>query len=336
MNKTRKSNIAGNQISEVRTFQLGGVDQKVLIEGKSSDLPILITLHGGPGSPIPFNVGARGLFPAFTDQCILVCWDQYGSGINNAVLPDDICIDRLVSMTADLIEALRNQFPRNRIYLFGMSWGSVLAAKVIRLQRQNLHGVLVYGQVLFDLMKSEDTIAAIIDSKAPLKVKEFVKSYRAASTRSAKMSMKMSGYVRKYTNGYMNSKESKAPLGSMIKGIFFSPDYRLADFLAIIQNGYTKNHRIMDELDQIDLRDELRQMSIPYHMIQGETDVVTSTKSVRNLVDAAGNPNLSYTIIPNAAHMPGAYGMQAILDEIAKLRSGITLPEKECIVMARS
>jgi len=65
------------------------------------------------------------------------------------------------------------------------------------------------------------------------------------------MSMKMSGYVRKYTNGYFNPNELKAPLGEMIKGLMFSPDYRFKDFLAIVKNGYAKNHSIMDEIEKL-------------------------------------------------------------------------------------
>ena len=90
MNRQRKAIIEANKVSTVEEFILGGYPQKVLIEGKTKDLPVVITLHGGPGSPIPFCVGARGLFPEFTDKCILVSWDQYGCGINNAKLPDDM------------------------------------------------------------------------------------------------------------------------------------------------------------------------------------------------------------------------------------------------------
>lgn len=46
-----------NEISELRSFVLVGYEQKVLIEGKSRDLLLVLTLHGGPGTPIPFCVG---------------------------------------------------------------------------------------------------------------------------------------------------------------------------------------------------------------------------------------------------------------------------------------
>ena len=81
--KIIKSN---NQISELCSFSLGGYQQKVLIEGKNRDNPIVITLHGGPGIPIPFSVGCRGLFPVFTDEFTMVYWDQLGCGINNHVI----------------------------------------------------------------------------------------------------------------------------------------------------------------------------------------------------------------------------------------------------------
>lgn len=79
----RKNVISNNEISELCSFSLGGYEQKVLIEGKRKESPVVITLHGGPGAPIPFSVGCRGLFPTFTDNFIMVYWDQLGCGINN-------------------------------------------------------------------------------------------------------------------------------------------------------------------------------------------------------------------------------------------------------------
>lgn len=63
MNKARKAVIAISEISEIKTYSLGGYAQKVLIEGKKRENPVLIFLHGGPGSPIPFCEGCRGMFP---------------------------------------------------------------------------------------------------------------------------------------------------------------------------------------------------------------------------------------------------------------------------------
>ena len=42
MNKERQMIIDNNEISEIYTFELNGFKQKVLIEGKSKNLPILL------------------------------------------------------------------------------------------------------------------------------------------------------------------------------------------------------------------------------------------------------------------------------------------------------
>lgn len=322
MNKQRKAIIESNRISAVEEFMLGGYPQKVLIEGKSEDLPVVITLHGGPGTPVPFCVGARGLFPEFTDNCILVSWDQYGCGINNAELPDDISVSVFADMTVDLIKQMKNRFPQNPVWLFGMSWGSVLCAEAVKRSPDLIGGVITYGQVLYKLMQSEETISALMNSEAPEKIKADIKAAVSSGSADKKAMMKLSNAIRKYTYGYSNPNEPKAELGKMIMSIMTSPDYRFRDFKAIAMNGYTKNTSLMQELQKLDLREALKSVSVPYHIIQGETDIVTSTGSIVSFVEEADNPYLTCRVVHNSAHHPGVNGMQAVLEEICRLRKG--------------
>lgn len=132
MDKRRRQIIEKNEVSQVYSFVLGGVEQKVLVEGRSENLPVVICLHGGPGTPIPFSVGCRGMFPEFTDKFIMVYWDQLGCGINDYKLRDEFGIDSFVQMTAELIKEIKKLFPDNIVLLFGMSWGSLLALKVLQ------------------------------------------------------------------------------------------------------------------------------------------------------------------------------------------------------------
>ncbi len=319
MNQQRKAAIEANKVSMVREFTLGGHLQKVLIEGKTEDLPVVITLHGGPGSPIPFCVGGRGLFPEFTDHCILVSWDQYGCGINNAKLPEDIAIGDFTQMTIDLIKAIKALYPRNAIWLFGMSWGSVLSATAAKQAPELIDGVIAYGQVLNQLLQSKETVDALMNSDAPDKVKAEIRSAVDSGSFDHKTAMKMSAAVRKYTSAYNNPNEPKAEVGKIIRGIMTSPDYKFKDFKAIAVNGYRKNKSLITELSKLDLSDTLKSITVPYRIIQGETDIVTCTNSITAFVKEAGNPDLSCKVISNSAHIPGVNGMQAVLEEICRL-----------------
>ena len=319
MNKQRKAIIEANKISMIREFTLGGYPQKVLIEGKSENLPVVISLHGGPGSPIPFCVGARGLFPEFTEHCILVSWDQYGCGINNAELPDDISVHDFVDMTIDLIKEIKNLFPDNAIWLFGMSWGSVLSAKAAAATPHLIDGVFTYGQVLYQLMQTKETIDALLSSKAPERTKAMIRTAVETKDFNPKISMQLSSAIRKYTFGYNTPNEPQANIGKIVWGILTSPDYKFRDFKAMVLNGYAKNTSLLTELATLDLGEELRSVTVPYHIIQGETDIVTCTKSIVTFVEESANPYLHCAVIPNSAHIPGVNGMEAVLDEICKL-----------------
>mgnify|MGYP002770870847 FL=1 len=129
MDKKGKGIITENKVSKVYDWSLGGYKQKVLVEERMENLPIVITLHGGPGTPIPFSVGCRGLFPEFTDRFIMVYWDQLGCGINNYVIDDNFTIDSFVQMTKDLIREVKKVFPHNKVYIFFYVMGFYIECK---------------------------------------------------------------------------------------------------------------------------------------------------------------------------------------------------------------
>ncbi len=315
MNKKRKAYIEACEISLVENVNLGGFDQKIAIEGKSKDLPIVICLHGGPGSPIPFSVGCRGLFPAFTDKFILVYWDQLGCGINNRPIDDSFTIDSFVNMTVDLIKHLHEKFPNNKLYLFAMSWGSILSLRSAVKVPNLLDGVIVCGQVLTSPMLSSDAFVAIKLSNAPKKAKDFATNLQQNKDNlNLKDMMKLSKIIRKYTDGYNNHNTKPAPTGDIIKGLLASPDYKFKDFIAVVKNGYSKNQSLLKEMAKTDLKSEFAKISVPYHIFQGSTDIVTSTKEITNFIDNSENKNISYNIIENTGHFPTLDTMNVVLD----------------------
>ncbi|MEE1027492.1 MAG: alpha/beta fold hydrolase [Agathobacter sp.] len=310
MNRRRsKSN---NEISELCSFSLGGYQQKVLIEGKSKDNPIVITLHGGPGTPIPFSVGCRGLFPVFTDEFIMVYWDQLGCGINNYVIDDSFSIDTFVQMTEELIENIKVKFPNNKIIIFSTSWGSILSAKLLEKNPYVVDSVVASGQIIKDVFICDEVRDTLAQTTIPAKKIERIKSITVDNFKGKDLQL-ISSALRKYTNAYQNKVGEKAPMGNIIKGLLTSPDYKLKDFKAIMVNGYMKNTSLWKEIIQIDLTEQLRNVKIPYMVLQGDTDIVASTKLVKELVSDSNNTNLDCKVIANTGHMPGVEMMDALL-----------------------
>lgn len=315
MDKKRKSIIEHNEISTLCTFSLGGYEQKVLIEGRTKELPVVVTLHGGPGTPVPFSVGCRGLFPQFTDRFIMVYWDQLGCGINNYVIDEHFRISHFVDMTADLLREVKRMFPNNKMMLFATSWGSILSAEVLKQTNSLVDSVVVCGQLVKDVFLNDEVIRALENSALPERKLHVIRQISLEHLSARELQL-ISGSLRKYTNAYINKNGKQAPLGSIIAGLLRSPDYRFRDFKAVVVNGYLKNTALWKEILQIDLSEALAGVAVPYRILQGDTDLVTSTGTVRALVEQSGNPNLQCEVIANTGHLPGSDMMEKVFQKL--------------------
>lgn len=321
MKKTRKEYIESCEISKLVTLSLGGYPQKIAIEGRKKDLPVVICLHGGPGSPVPFSVGARGLFPDWTDRAIMVYWDQLGCGANNYTLDNSFSIENFVEMVCDLVKEIKNLFPQNKLYLFGISWGSVLSLKTSLRIPESLNGVFVYGQYLKANFFSEETKEAF--SSAPEKVRtEIEKIIRTGADCEYKILdrnlKKLYKYTNKYTSGYFNKNAQPISIGEIAKGLLSSPDYKLRDFMAIVKNGYRKNESLWSELIKTDLTQTLSEVRVPYFIMQGDSDIVTSTSHASRAVQECGNERVSVKIVKDSGHMPSLAAMTEALQALAE------------------
>ena len=127
-----------NRINEERFIKINGIEQWVTMKGDSTK-PVVLFLHGGPGSPLsPY---ADAIYGKWEKDFILVQWDQRGKGRTferNA--PEELSPEYLKSnpltieqMTTDGIELaiyLIEHLGKQKIILFGTSWGSILGVKM--------------------------------------------------------------------------------------------------------------------------------------------------------------------------------------------------------------
>ena len=77
----------------------------------------------------------------------------------------------------------------------------------------------------------------------------------------------------------------------------------------------------MKELLEIDMRNVLENVKVPYFIMQGDKDIVTSTEMVKSFISETGNNNLSFAEIENSGHIPGGSAMKKIVGEIVRRAS---------------
>lgn len=142
--------VAPNGIDEKRSIDLGGARQWIMLRGQDRSAPILLFLHGGPGSPI--SPIAYAYQRPWEDFFLVVHWDQRGFGRSRGSTPEaDAGLARTVnrkqyiSDAIELIETLRTEFGQRKIILVGQSWGTVLALEVAHRRPDLLHAVVTQG-----------------------------------------------------------------------------------------------------------------------------------------------------------------------------------------------
>ena len=317
MRKEREKYIKSCAVSEIVCVELGGFRQKILIEAQREGLPVVVFLHGGPGFPPPFCVGARGLFPEITKSFTAVYWDQLGSGINRYKIGNRLTIERFVRMTKDLVAYLKSRFPQSKLYLFGISWGSVLSAYAAAELPERLAGVYAAGQVVLPPMRSKAAAEAVALSRAPASVKRKIAAFQTVERPSKGQIALLSKTLRKYTDAYGIKNKNSAAENPM-REIFASKDYKLCDKIACFRNGYVKADGLLAELSVIDLRDTLSAVRVPYHIYAGGRDLVTAADEAKALVETANNADLKVTVFEREGHVPSLETIAAIFCDIAR------------------
>jgi len=104
MNANEK--LSGTKIYRTESLPIGGIPQWISLRSGNSNNPIMLFLHGGPGTAqISFSrKSQRGL----EDYFLVVNWDQRGSGrsYSRSLRKEDMEVERFVADAEELIELL--------------------------------------------------------------------------------------------------------------------------------------------------------------------------------------------------------------------------------------
>jgi pimeloyl-ACP methyl ester carboxylesterase len=128
---------------------IGGIQQWVQIRGEDRNNPVLLFVHGGPGSStLPMSSDWQPWEQYFT----VVQWDQRGAGRTYGATGDvtapTMTLERMTQDGIELAEYLRTHLHKDRIVLVGHSWGSFLGIHIVKQRPDLFHAYVGTGQVI--------------------------------------------------------------------------------------------------------------------------------------------------------------------------------------------
>lgn len=148
---TREKIVSPQGIQQQLYVPIDGIKQWISIRGNDVRNPILLVLHGGPGSP---ETPAAWTFQQpWEDYFTVVEWSQRGTdktyeANTPAQMAPGMSVAGMTDDAAALVGYLRQRFHKQKIFLMGHSWGTVLGVTLAQRHPDWLYAYIGVGQVV--------------------------------------------------------------------------------------------------------------------------------------------------------------------------------------------
>jgi proline iminopeptidase len=307
--KIRHSDFADiKPVSELKRLCIGGSYQWVMIRGQNPNNPVLLFLHGGPGtSEMPllryFN---KDLEKYFT----VVMWDQRGAGKSNyKATPDEtFSLDQILGDTYEVTQYLKKRFSQPKIFLVGHSWGSILGILTIKQHPEDYYAYVGVGQVVNakkNLQVSYDTInklALLQNSK-----KEITKFAQFEISRNINGDILLKDAIKMYSWIERNARVFYEKNGhyQLTKATAFAPEFTIRDKAGYLPGTYRSKRLLWnDQFLSINFMTSANQLEVPVYFVQGTHDFITCSDITKEYVDAINAPHKEMVLFDKSAHCP--------------------------------
>ena len=133
------------QMNRIYSVLLGGTLTTMHIWSKSVQNPVLLFVHGGPGSPNRHHI-ANKLLP-LSNRFTLVGYDERGCGDSRIPTTFPLRIEDLANQLRGVILYVKSLFPAAPLFVVGESFGSALSLITLSTHSLPVDAYIGYGQV---------------------------------------------------------------------------------------------------------------------------------------------------------------------------------------------
>lgn len=300
---------AGTQPATTQSFhraqyiELGGVEQWVSMRGSSERNPIILIVHGGPGFS---NAAHTSAFDSWQDDFTIVDWDQRGAGrtfVRNG--PDgsgQITIERIAQDGVELARYLVRHLERDRVVVLGLSFGTILALKMVTTEPSLFQAYVGTGQLVNRAdgdalgyrealrearrVSNQEAVRALEDLGAP--------PWPDATTWNA-----AKGWAGRLTRP--EDPSSRIRLNAMMQELL-DRGYTPEELQGIRDGARHTVSQLAPHRSTFDARVFAARIEIPVFLFQGENDLNTATGLAIEWFDALEAPRKELHVVAGGSH----------------------------------
>lgn len=301
--------IPGSVASLERT-KLGGVEQWILIRGENAANPVLLFLHGGPGTS-EMTLLRKYNLAVLEKHFTVVVWDQRGAGKSYAAINPEagMNIEQFVSDAHELTLLLCRRFNRRRICLAGHSWGSILGVLTVKKYPELYDAYIGIGQVVNMLegerVSYEWTLAQATqanDTKSVRKLKAMGVPPYSGHWQSKVIAQR--GILAKYGGEVYGNR--RGGVFVLVRSLLEAVEYSWIDRLNFFR-GISASMRLMwPQLLRVNLLEQAAELEVPVYFLEGKHDYESPSRLADQYYQALKAPGKKLVWFEHSAHLLNA------------------------------
>lgn len=301
--------ILTNSIAMHEDKVINGVVQRITVRGKDMNNPVLLRVHGGPGSfftPFTYRMLAIDLEDIFT-----VCyWDQRGSGpASTREIPmETINLEQIVEDGLEVTKFLKEKFKKDKIYIEGISWGSTVSSFMVQKNPEHFEAYIGIGQMANQTLSEQLSY-------------DFVRS--EAVLRKDTVSLRLLDSIGRppYPNRSNAEMAGACDIERAIVSKYVPMKWNISSFeftkTVLLNDGWTfkeKKDYMNGTIEEwayielwptcfnINLMRDVPEWKIPVYIMHGDNDHYTETSLAKQYFDSIQAPLKKWFLFENATH----------------------------------
>jgi pimeloyl-ACP methyl ester carboxylesterase len=312
------------KVDEEGFVQIGGIEQWVTVKGDSCASPIILFISGGPGNPL--SPLSDTMYGAWARDFILVQWDQRGAGMTYGRSPPAgdsmLTLKQMNDDGSELAAYLAHRFGKQKVILWGSSWGSILGVHMAKSHPELFHAYLGTSQLVNFRENQAISYAKLLtlvrasDDAASLAVLEGVGTPPWTDPRSF-------GKVRRVIRKYEAKVSTPPPAAWQPAAEYQTPkaqaDYEAGEEYSFLSFVGMKGDGMASKVDLPALGTDF---AIPMFFVEGKQDLLATPDVAQRYYQRIKAPQKDLVLLEHAGHDPN----QDVIDAEYKLLKERILP----------
>jgi proline iminopeptidase len=308
-------------IEVMEQVPIGGLRQWIEVRGESVKNPVLLFIHGGPGSA--FMPLAREFQGPWEKYFTVVQWDQRGAG--KTYSSNDRETQRrtmnLAQMNADTLEMtnyLRKRFGREKIFVLGHSWGSILGLRLAHDHPELLYAYIGVGQAVNswdnEAVLYKDSLA---EARRTQNQKAIAELTRIAPYPSPNITFQQIRTMRQWSGALIGPPASDDSWMSE-KAIFLAPEYSLMDDVGWFRGIMLSVNTLLPDLSKVNFAELGYDYHGPIFFMEGRHDPYTPSSVARDFFEKVNDSQKEFAWFEKSGHFPFAEEPQRFTDALVQ------------------